>query len=138
MRISDWSSDVCSSDLEKAMEQLVEERRAKGPFKSLDDFANRVDPRLLNRRQIESLGGGGAFDAIASNRASVHAAAETILAHASSAADARISGQGGLFGGESNVVPIRMPTAATWSLAERMTQEKESLDRKSTRRNSRH
>src|SRR4028119_15067 len=44
---------------EKAMEQLVEERRANGRFKSLDDFADRVDPRLLNRRQIESLAGGG-------------------------------------------------------------------------------
>jgi len=113
---------------EKAMEHLVEERRAKGPFKSLDDFADRVDPRLLNRRQIESLAGGGAFDSIAPNRAAVHAAAETILAHASSAADARTSGQGGLFGeGEANVVPIRMPASANWSLAERMAQEKESF-----------
>ncbi|MGE5722076.1 MAG: DNA polymerase III subunit alpha, partial [Sphingomonadales bacterium] len=52
---------------EKAMEQLVEERNANGPFRSLDDFADRIDPRLLNRRQIESLAGGGAFDAIAPN-----------------------------------------------------------------------
>mgnify|MGYP003341188677 CR=1 FL=1 len=47
---------------EKAMEQLVEERKAKGPFPSLEDFADRIDPRLLNRRQLESLAGGGAFD----------------------------------------------------------------------------
>jgi DNA polymerase-3 subunit alpha len=112
---------------EKAMEQLVEERRANGKFKSLDDFAERVDPRLLNRRQIESLAGGGAFDSLAPNRAAVFASAETILAHASSAAEARTSGQGGLFGGESNVVPIRMPSAASWSLAQRMAQEKESF-----------
>jgi DNA polymerase-3 subunit alpha len=58
----------------------------------------------------------------------VHAAAETILAHASSAANARTSGQGGLFGeGAANVVPIRMPTKASWSLAERMGQEKEAF-----------
>jgi DNA polymerase-3 subunit alpha len=113
---------------EKAMEQLVEERRANHAFKSLEDFAERVDPRLLNRRQIESLAGGGAFDALDSNRAAVFAAAETILAHAASAADARESGQGGLFGGgESNVVPIRMPVAATWTLAQRMAAEKESF-----------
>ncbi|MFL6844686.1 MAG: DNA polymerase III subunit alpha [Allosphingosinicella sp.] len=113
---------------EKAMEQLVEERRSEGPFKSLADFAERVDPRLLNRRQIESLAGGGAFDPLDPNRASVFAAAETLLAHAASAADARESGQGGLFGGgESNVVPIRMPAAATWSLAQRMAAEKESF-----------
>ncbi len=112
---------------EKAMEQLVEERRGNGAFRSLDDFADRVDPRLLNRRQIESLAGGGAFDVVAPNRAAVHASAETILAHASSAADARTSGQGGLFGGESNVVPIRMPANASWTLAQRMAAEKESF-----------
>jgi DNA polymerase-3 subunit alpha len=112
---------------EKAMEQLVDERRAKGRFNSLDDFAERVDPRLLNRRQIESLAGGGAFDGVSPNRAAVFAAAETILAHAASAADARESGQGGLFGGESNVVPIRMPAAANWTLAQRMAAEKEAF-----------
>jgi DNA polymerase-3 subunit alpha len=112
---------------EKAMEQLVSERRENGRFKTLEDFAERVDPRLLNRRQIESLAGGGAFDALAPNRAAVFVASETILAHASSAADARESGQGGLFGGESNVVPIRMPLSETWTLAQRMAAEKEAF-----------
>jgi DNA polymerase-3 subunit alpha len=113
---------------EKAMEQLVDERRANGRFRSIEDFAERVDPRLLNRRQIESLAGAGAFDALAPNRAVVFAAAETILAHAASAAEARESGQGGLFGGgESDVVPIRMPIAETWSLARRMAAEKEAF-----------
>ncbi|SMF60654.1 DNA polymerase III subunit alpha [Allosphingosinicella indica] len=111
----------------KAMEQLVAERTERGGFASLDDFAERVDPRLLNRRQIESLAAGGAFDEIAPDRAAVHAAAETILAHAASAEDARTSGQGGLFGGESNVVPIRMPKAESWTLAERMAAEKEAF-----------
>jgi len=112
---------------EKAMEQLVEERRAAGPFRSLDDFAARIDPRLLNRRQIESLAGGGAFDSLA-ERWAVSAAAETILAAASSAAEARTSGQGGLFGeGPANVAPIRMPAAESWSLARRMAAEKESF-----------
>ncbi|HWT14090.1 MAG TPA: DNA polymerase III subunit alpha, partial [Allosphingosinicella sp.] len=111
----------------KAMEQLVAERRANGRFRDLDDFAARIDPRLLNRRQIESLAGGGAFDDIA-ERPAVFAAAETILAAASSAAEARDSGQGGLFGeGPANVVPIRMPPSEQWSLAQRMAQEKESF-----------
>jgi DNA polymerase III subunit alpha len=112
---------------EKAMEQLVAERAAHGPFASLDDFAARIDPRLVNRRQIESLAGGGAFDGLA-ERWSVAAAAETILAAAASAADARASGQGGLFGeGPANVVPIRMPTGESWTLAQRMTAEKEGF-----------
>src|SRR6185295_12432923 len=40
---------------EKAMESLVEDRERRGPFANLEDFASRVDPRQLNRRQLESL-----------------------------------------------------------------------------------
>ena len=114
---------------EKAMEQLVEERSAHGAFKSLDDLADRIDPRLLNRRQLESLAAAGAFDSIVADRAAVYGAAETILAHAASAHEARTSGQGGLFGGETNagVQPIRLPKDARWSVAERMTAEKEAF-----------
>ena len=113
---------------EKAMQALVEEREARGPFRSLDDFAERIDPRLLNRRQIESLAGAGAFDSLDENRPSVFAAAETILAHAASAADQRESGQHGLFGGASaGVPPIRLPKGAEWTLAERMAAEREAF-----------
>ncbi len=118
---------------EKAMDQLCAERRANGPFRNLDDFAARVDPRLLNRRQLESLAAAGGFECIVpasgdNGRAAVFAVAETILAHAASAAEARESGQGGLFG-EAGVAheAIRLPRDASWSLAERMTQEKEAF-----------
>jgi len=114
---------------EKAMEALVEERVANGPFKSLEDFAARIDPKLLNRRQIESLAAAGAFDSIKPDRATVFAGAETILAHAASAHDQRTSGQHGLFGGggAADVAPIRLPTNARWSLAEGMAAEREAF-----------
>jgi len=114
---------------EKAMEALVEEREASGPFQSLDDFAERIDPRLLNRRQIESLAAAGAFDNLAGDRAAVFAATETILAHAASAANQRESGQHGLFGGGSSagIAPIRLPKDAQWTLAERMAAEREAF-----------
>ncbi|WP_309612091.1 DNA polymerase III subunit alpha, partial [Sphingomonas sp.] len=114
---------------EKAMEALVAERAANGPFASLDDFAERIDPRLLNRRQLESLAAAGAFDSLNPDRAAVYAAAETILAHAASASHARTSGQGGLFGGasDSGVAPIRLPRDASWTLAERMTAERDAF-----------
>jgi DNA polymerase-3 subunit alpha len=112
---------------EKAMESVVAEREERGRFKSLDDFAERIEPRLLNRRQIESLAGGGAFDVVETNRASVFAGAETILAHAASAADQRTSGQHGLFGsGDSSVPPIRLPDEE-WTLSQRMAAERDSF-----------
>ncbi len=113
---------------EKAMGALVEERDRGGPFKSLEDFAARIDPRLLNRRQLESLAGAGAFDSIKPERAAVFAAAETILAHAASAHDQRESGQAGLFGASAEELPpIRLPRDASWSLAQRMAAERDAF-----------
>ncbi len=114
---------------EKAMEALVAERDANGPFASLDDFAARIDPKLLNRRQLESLAAAGAFDSLNPDRAALYAAAETILAHAASAHDQRTSGQHGLFGGpaSADVSAIRLPRDARWSLAERMAAEREAF-----------
>jgi DNA polymerase-3 subunit alpha len=113
---------------EKAMEALVEERERGGPFTSLEDFAARIDPRLINRRQLESLAGAGAFDSLKPDRPSVFAAAETILAHAASAFDQRQSGQAGLFGVNSaEAAPIRLPRDASWTIAQRMAAERDAF-----------
>ncbi len=113
---------------EKAMEALVEERQLGGPFASLEDFAARIDPRLLNRRQLEGLAGAGAFDKIKPERAAVFAAAETILAHAASAQEQRETGQAGLFGANSaETPPIRLPRDASWTLAQRMAAERDAF-----------
>jgi DNA polymerase-3 subunit alpha len=113
---------------EGAMERLVEARTSDGPFKSLGDLANRVDPRLINKRQLETLAAGGAFDGLEPNRAGVHAVAETILAIAASAHHGRTSGQGGLFGEEAHGEEvIKLPANARWSLMEGMEQEKEAF-----------
>lgn len=114
---------------ERAMDEMCAERLSGGAFKNLEDFADRIDPRLLNRRQLESLAAGGAFEELGHDRATIFAAAETILAHANAAASARISGQGGLFGGDmaADVPPIRLPSGQHWSMAETMAAEKEAF-----------
>jgi DNA polymerase-3 subunit alpha len=113
---------------EKAMEALVEERERGGPFASLEDFAARIDPRLLNRRQLESLAAAGAFDSLKDDRAAIFGAAETILAHAASAHDQRTSGQAGLFGVNSaEAAPIRLPRDSEWTLAQRMAAERDAF-----------
>ncbi len=113
---------------EGAMAQLCADRVENGPFKSIDDMAARISPKLINRRQLESLSGGGAFDALSMNRAGVFAMAETILAVASSAENSRVSGQGGLFGeGTASVAAVQIPTSTVWSLSARMNAEKEAF-----------
>jgi len=82
----------------------------------------------LNRRQLESLAGAGALDALHSNRPAVFAAAETLLAHAASAYDQKVSGQAGLFGlNSAEAAPIRLSRDASWTLAQRMAAEREAF-----------
>ena len=113
---------------EGAMAQLCADRGENGPYRSIDDLAGRISPKLINRRQLESLTGGGALDCLSANRAGVFAVAETILAVASAAEDSRTSGQGGLFGeGAASVATVQIPVSAVWTLSERMNAEKEAF-----------
>ena len=114
---------------EGAMEMLCVERTTNGRFASIDDFADRIGGRLLNRRQLESLSAAGAFDALEPSRSAVFQAAEIILSVANQAESARTSGQGGLFGGVADdaMVAVQLPIVAIWSMAERMTREKDAF-----------
>ncbi len=49
---------------EAQVERIVLEREAHGPFTSIYDFVQRVDPLVLNRRTMESLIKAGAFDSL--------------------------------------------------------------------------
>ncbi len=50
------------------VERIVAERDANGPFEDIFDFCARVDPVVLNKRTMESLAKGGAFDSLAHPR----------------------------------------------------------------------
>lgn len=113
---------------EGAMEVLCQERSAGGAFPSLAEFADRISPKVLNRRQLESLAAAGAFDTLEPNRAAIHGASELILSLAAEAENARTSGQGGLFGGdEHKSVVMKLPANANWSTAQRMLAEKDAF-----------
>jgi DNA polymerase III subunit alpha len=47
---------------EGLVDRIVAERNANGPFEDVFDFCARVDPVVLNKRTMESLVKGGAFD----------------------------------------------------------------------------
>ena len=86
--------------------QIVAEREARGPFESLEDLFRRMPPGAMNRRQLESLAGAGAFDSLEPNRAKVLANADMLLAVADAAVRERESGQAALFGGEDHAEPV--------------------------------
>jgi DNA polymerase-3 subunit alpha len=99
-----------------------------GPFKSLADFAERVDPKLLNKMQIENLAKAGAFDSLEPNRARLVAGAETVLRRAQASAEDRASAQIGLFGGaDSAPEALRLPAVPDWPQLEKLAYEAEAV-----------
>jgi len=113
---------------EKAMDALVAEREANGPFTSLEDLFRRVPPGAMNRRALEGLAASGAFDGLEPNRAKVLASADMLLAVADEAARTRSSGQHGLFGGEDHAAPaLRLTEVEPWPKSEQMAKERENF-----------
>ena len=109
-----------------AMEGL-EQARGERPFADVADFAARVDPRHLNRMQLENLVRAGAFDSLDANRARLFAAAETILRRAQADQAEKASGQNVLFGGGGGPAELRLPDLPDWPPIERLGFEAEAI-----------
>jgi DNA polymerase-3 subunit alpha len=113
-----------------AMDALVETRATGGAFKSLADFADRADPTQVNKRLLENLVRAGAFDALHKNRAELFENLETVLRHASVAAEERSSNQVSLFaidGGGPSEPDIRLKQRPDWPQMERLNEEFDAL-----------
>ncbi|HET9716346.1 MAG TPA: DNA polymerase III subunit alpha [Pseudolabrys sp.] len=110
----------------QAVEAIVAAREDR-PFDDLADFADRINPRAVNKRVLESLVAAGAFDEFESNRARVFASVDTILARAQRSHDTAAVGQSELFGSGASREPIVLPQADPWLPAERLRREYEAV-----------
>lgn len=113
---------------ETAMESIVTERDESGVYKSIEDFASRVDYKSLNKRQIEGLAAAGGFESLNPNRAQMFASAEVMLRYAQSLADEKESGQVSLFGGpeEGGSLGLGMPdlpVVEAWDQLDQLAKE---------------
>ncbi len=112
----------------QAMKELVAARDEGGPFASLADFAGRVDPKLLNKMQLENLAKAGAFDSLEGNRARLVMGAETVLRRAQASAEDRGSNQIGLFGEvEQGPALLRLPETPEWPTLDKLGFEAEAI-----------
>jgi DNA polymerase-3 subunit alpha len=111
-----------------AMQVLIAERETNGVFKDVADFAQRLDSRAINKRQLENLVRAGAFDRLDGNRRKVHSSVENVLRFASAATQDRESDQIGLFGEETTAGPsLSMPDIPDWAPMDRMHEEFEAV-----------
>ena len=106
----------------EAMRHVEEVRTRGGAFRSLVDFAERIDPRIVGKRVLESLARAGAFDELEPNRARVVAAADVLMAHAQALCAERAEGQSNLFG-DAGGSKLRLPKAERWSATAQLDEE---------------
>jgi DNA polymerase-3 subunit alpha len=114
---------------EGAIESILSVRAEGGTFKTLLDFACRIDGRKVNRRVVESLVKCGAFDSIDESRAKLWAGLNVALESGAAVQRDREIGQVSLFGDVADGGPVlpEIPDAAPWTEQERLGYEKEVL-----------
>lgn len=113
---------------EAAVDHIVE-RRGDTPFASLEDFARRVDTRLVNRRSLEGLINAGALDCFGHDRASLSAGIDLIIGLSQRAVAEAESGQVDIFGAAQISEPERLhlPTNNEWRESEKLLREMQVL-----------
>lgn len=108
-----------------AVEHILKEREARGKFKDLYDFCQRVDSSVVNRRALEHLIKAGAFDQLG-ERHVLLANVESALKWGAAQREQRESGQMGLFGAEE-IKPPTLSPAKPMKKLELLQLEKEAL-----------
>jgi len=77
--------------------QAIVRARADGPFTSIWEFTERVDPQVVNKRSLESLVKCGALDSTGSSRLGMLSVLEQALVHGQKLAADRLMGQSSIF-----------------------------------------
>ncbi len=118
-----------------AVETIVEERKAKGPFKSVFDLAKRIDLRAANKKAFENLALAGGFDSFGNTHRAQYfhlegegiTFLEKVIRYGAKFQENENSSQVSLFGDASEVQipePV-VPPCEEWGTMEKLRREKE-------------
>lgn len=115
-----------------AVQMILQARKEGGEFRSIFDFAERVDQRAVNKRVLESLVKAGSFDQLTPNRSALMVVVDRAIEHGVRAQRDKASGQTGLFAAVADSLSPKLsdpplPEVKPWTRKEVLAHEKESL-----------
>ena len=110
-----------------AISQVVNERLKNGKFKNLSDFINRVDPKSINKLQLEGLVKAGAFDKIITNRQSIFNSIPNIILKSKNIHENRSINQFDLFKFETSEEINFLDNIEDWNTDTKLSKEFETL-----------
>ena len=112
----------------QAVEHIAQEREAAGAFRDVSDFARRINPRLVNKRALETLAAAGALDELGLDRATAFANVDRLIAAGNRSLETSAEGQDDLFAGAQQVPPpIELRAAKPWVPTDRLSREFEAV-----------
>ena len=111
----------------EAVSNIVKERIENGKFKSINDFLNRVNPKDINKLQLEGLVKGGAFDNINSNRQSLFESIPNFITKSKNIFENKSTNQIDLFGENQSQESEVILKIQDWKFEEKLSKEFESI-----------
>lgn len=113
----------------EAISQVVNERKKNGEFKSISDFINRVNPKNINKLQLEGLVKAGTFDSIFTNRKALYDNIPYIIQNSKTIYENKVHNQSSLFSNDSQKISylIQDKNSIKWTNDEILSKEFESV-----------
>ena len=111
----------------EAVSNIVEERIKNGNFSSINDFLNRVNPKDINKLQLEGLVKAGSFDNINSNRQSLFNSIPNFISKSKNIYENKSANQIDLFGENNTPDDEVIMNIDDWKFEERLSKEFESV-----------
>ncbi len=111
----------------ESITNIVKERDKNGKFKSINDFINRVNPKDINKLQLEGLTKAGAFDSLISNRQALFNSIPNIISKSKNIFDNKNANQIDLFKEDENTQNDIIGNSEDWKFEERLSKEFESV-----------
>ena len=111
----------------EAVSNIVEERFKNGNFESLTNFLNRVNPKDINKLQLEGLVKAGAFDNLNSNRQSLFNSIPNFITKSKKIFENKAANQIDLFGENNNEENEIISNIKDWKFEDRLSKEFEAV-----------
>jgi len=111
----------------EAISNIVEERILNGKFVSIHDFITRVNPKDINKLQLEGLVKAGAFDKLNTNRQTLFNSIPAMIAKSKNIFDNKSANQIDLFSEDESTKDDILIKTEDWNFEERLSQEFEAV-----------
>ena len=111
----------------EAISNIVEERKKNGEFKSINNFIERINPKNLNKLQLEGLVKAGAFDSLVDNRQSLYDSIPNLILKSKNIFENKSINQINLFEGEEIIEEDLLKKIEDWKFEDRLSKEFEAV-----------